>query len=110
MPNTSTQDRNRKVTNFTIKLPSGDKSIKSNPKSRNLKRPISPSSASTKDRSAKGLVTGNCKISTMDTDELQSTSQSKPKELTSKLQQEVENDTVLKNALGPLITEFRLLR
>ena len=90
-------DKNQKITNFTTKL-----TRKSDAKN-TLKRPINSSSTIVDERESKRQVTNNSiNPPTMAND---NTSTSNLSSL-----MEAEDNTALKNALDPLITEFRLLR
>ena len=90
MPNTS--ERNQKITNFISKS-------NSNSQGNVLKRPISPSSS---DPSERKIKRSNIEIS--------------PNSPTMSTHQSIqgldgtESNTTLNQALGPLISEFRLLR
>ena len=90
-------DKNQKITNFTTKL-----TRKSDAKN-TLKRPISPSSPIVDGRQSKRQVTDNS---------INPPTMANDNTFTSNLNSlmEAEDNTALKNALGPLITEFRLLR
>ena len=96
MPNTNLCERNQKITNFTTK-------INKNPDKNPLKRPISPSSTSSNERDSKRQIKeNNLDLHTMSTD--------KPSSDNLHSLESVEENSILKQALGPLITEFRLLR
>ena len=90
-------DKNQKITNFTTKI-----TRKLDAKN-TLKRPISPSSIIVDERESKRQVTNNS---------INSPAMANDNTSTSKLSSfmKVEDNTALKNALGLLITEFRLLR
>ena len=96
MPNTNLCERNQKITNFTTK-------INRNPDKNPLKRPISPSSTSSNERDSKRHIKeNNLKLPTMSTN--------KPSSDNLHSLENVEENSILKQALDPLITEFRLLR
>ena len=96
MPNTNLCERNQKITNFTTKI---NKKPDKNP----LKRPISPSSTSSNERDSKRQIKeNNLDLPTMSTD--------KPSSDNLHSLEGVGENSILKQALGPLITEFRLLR
>ena len=90
MPNTSEQ--NQKITNF-ISKPNG------NSQGNSLKHPISPSSNDLSKRESKRTnIETNRNSLTMSTQQ------------TTQGLDSIEADTTIKQALGPLISEFRLLR
>ena len=96
MPNTNLCDKNQKITNFTTR-------INKNPAKIPQKRLISPSSTSSNERVSKRQITeSNFNLPTMSTD----------KSASDNLHSldGVEDNTILKQVLGPLITKFRLLR
>ena len=96
MPNTNLCKRNQKITNFTTK-------INKNPDKNPLKRPISRSSSSSNERDSKRQIKeNNLDLPTMSID--------KPSSHNLCSLKSVEENALLKQALGPLITEFRLLR
>ena len=96
MPNTNLCDKNQKITNFTTK-------INKNPAKIPQKRPISPSSTSNNERVSKRQITeSNLNLPTMSTDKSASDNLHSL--------EGVEDNTILKQALGPLINKFRLLR
>ena len=96
MPNINLCERNQKITNFTTK-------INKNPDKNPLKRPISPSSTSNDKRDSKRQIKeNNLDLPTMSTDKSSSDNLHSL--------EGVEENSILKQALGPLITEFRLLR
>ena len=96
MPNTNLCKKNQKITNFTT-------IINKNPDKNPLKRPISPSSSSSNDRDSKRQIKeDNLDLPTMSTD--------KPSSDNLHSLESVEENASLKQALDPLITEFRLLR
>ena len=106
MSNTTTHDKNQKITNFMTKVTSKTESNSKNP----IKRPISPMSNLTEERNLKRQLTENRKMLKINIDKSQTNSSENPKNLTPCPSQEAENNSVLRNALGSLITKFRLLR
>ena len=96
MPNTNLCENNQKIANFTTK-------INKNPDKNPQKRPISPSSTSSNERVSKRQIKeNNLNLPTMYTDKSSSDNLHSL--------EGVEDNSILKQALGPLITEFRLLR
>ena len=96
MPNTNLCDKNQKITNFTTR-------INKNPSKNSQKRPISPSSTLSNERVSKQQITeSNFNLPT--------TSPEKSASDNLHSLDGVEENTILKQALGPLITKFRLLR
>ena len=96
MPNTNLCDKYQNITNFTTKI---NKHPAKNPQ----KRPISPSSTSNNKRVSKRQITeSNLNLPTMSTDKFVSDNLHSL--------EGVEDNTILKQALDPLITKFRLLR
>ena len=89
MPNTNLCDKNKKITNFTTR-------INKNPAKNSQKRPISPSSTLSNERVSKRQITeSNFDLLTMSTDK--STSDNLHS------LDGVEENMILKQALGPLI-------
>ena len=86
-------NRNKKITDFTTKTTR--KSVEKN----TLKRPISPSNTTTDERETKQQITDSS---------INSTAMAKNNTITSNQSfiTEAEDNSVLKNALGPLINEF----
>ena len=96
MPNTNLCDKNQKITTFTTR-------INKNPAKNPQKRPISPSSTSSNERVSKRQITeSNFNLPTMSTDKFASDNLHSL--------DGVEDNMILKQALGLLITKFRLLR
>ena len=96
MPNTNLCERNQKITNFTTKL-------NKNPDKNTLKRPISPSSTSSNERVSKRQIKeNNLNLPNMSTDKSSSDNLHSL--------EGVEVNSILKQALGSLITKFMLLR
>ena len=97
MSTTSSKDRNKKITNFTMKLTQNIQ------KKTSIKRPISPTSDNINEKEAKLQLIDHTPLNINMANNSINQNNLEPTKLD-------EENTMLSQALGPLISEFKLLQ